>query len=96
MGGVALHGLNQIGNQVQAALELHVDLRPRVVNAIAQLNEVVVHENERDGHDNDQSDDHDKGDFHESLLKQSPLSFSVSLPCAHFGSRTAAINRPTP
>ena len=37
VGGVALHRLDQVRDEVVAALELHVDLRPRVVDPVAPL-----------------------------------------------------------
>ena len=39
---VALYGLHQIGNQIVAACELHVDLRERVLYAVAQGDQPVV------------------------------------------------------
>ncbi len=62
--GVALDRLDQVGDEVVAPLELHADLRPRGVDAVAQLDEPVVardepdHEHQDDG-DDDDPDDHD-------------------------------------
>jgi hypothetical protein len=39
---VALGRLDQVGDQVVAALELHVDLRERVLEAVAQRYQPVV------------------------------------------------------
>ena len=35
MRSVSLHGLDKIGDQVQTALQLHIDLRPSIVNTVA-------------------------------------------------------------
>ena len=64
MGGVALDGLDQVGDQVEAALELHVDLGPGGVDAVAQRHQAVVgdHEEADEQHqDHDQHDDEDHG-----------------------------------
>ena len=51
---VALGRLDQVGDQVVAALELHVDLGERVLEAVARTDQAVVHRNhEPDGEDND-------------------------------------------
>ena len=42
VGGVALDGLDEVGDEVDAPLELHVDLRPRVLDLVAQPDETVV------------------------------------------------------
>ena len=43
---VALHGLDEVGDQVPAPLELDLDLRPRVVDSVPLLDEAVVEQNE--------------------------------------------------
>ena len=57
--GVALDRLDQICDQVAAALELRVDVLPSVIDAIAQRNEVIVDANYRanDSDDNDDAND---------------------------------------
>ena len=57
--GVALDRLDQICNQIAAALELRVDVLPSVIDAIAQRNEVIVDANYRA---NDSDDDDDAND----------------------------------
>jgi len=55
---VALDRLDEVRDQIVPAFELHLDLRPRGVDAIAQANEAVVHHDEHDGdQDNDRDDD---------------------------------------
>src|SRR5712692_561950 len=46
--GVAFHGLDEIGDQVVAALELHVDISPGVVALNFQAHQAVVHADEED------------------------------------------------
>src|SRR5207245_8975536 len=46
--GVAFHGLDEIGNQVVATLELHVDVRPGVVALNFNAHQGVVHADEED------------------------------------------------
>ena len=43
MFGVAFDGLDEVGDEVAAAFELHVDLRPGVFELVAQPDEAVVH-----------------------------------------------------
>ena len=52
VGGVALDGLDEVRDQVVAAPELHVDLRPRVLGPVAQPHELVV---ERDADHDEQT-----------------------------------------
>ena len=42
VGGVALHGLDQVGDEVEPALQLHVDLRPGVLDLVAPADQAVV------------------------------------------------------
>ena len=50
---VALGGLHQVGDEVVAARELHVDLRERVLVAVARADQAVVQrDDEPDGDDN--------------------------------------------
>ena len=46
--GVAFDGLDQVGNQVVAAFELHVNIGPGGVGANAQLHQAVVHRDEEE------------------------------------------------
>ena len=58
--GVALHGLDEVRDQVVAAAELHVDLRPRVLGAVAQPDEPVVEDDEREP-EQDEDGDREQG-----------------------------------
>ena len=49
VGGVALHRLDEVRDEVVPALELHVDLRPRVVDPVPQPDEAVVLRRRRTG-----------------------------------------------
>src|SRR5690606_4852205 len=57
---VALHGLDQVGHEVVAALELNVDVRPGCVRLYVQLDERVV--------------DHEKDEYHRNQDQQRPHS----------------------
>ena len=62
---VALGGLDKVGDQVVAALELDVDLREGVHEAVAQLHETVVgtddveHDEGRNGEEDEGRKNHD-------------------------------------
>src|SRR5713101_3223311 len=57
--GVALDGLDQVGNQVRPALELDVDVRPRLLGPLAQADELVVRD---DNGDDETDEDEEKND----------------------------------
>ena len=61
VGRVALDRLDEVRDQVVAPLELHLDLRPRVVDPVALLDEAVV---QRDHVDHEQHDDDENADQH--------------------------------
>ncbi len=63
--GVALDGLDQVGNEVVAAAELDVDLGPGVVAAVPQGDQTVVHADghEGDGHDDDEQENESTHSF---------------------------------
>ena len=44
MRGVTLNRLHDVGNQVVALLELHIDAAPRLSDLVAELNESIVRE----------------------------------------------------
>jgi len=77
--GVSLDRLHQVGDEVEAAAELDVDLGPGVVAAVPQGNETVVHadgDDERQGDENQQKN----GESHRDLLssiggKRTPPGF---------------------
>jgi hypothetical protein len=52
VGRIALHGLDQIGDQVVALLELHVDVGEGLAATLPQRHQAVV------GHDQPQADQH--------------------------------------
>src|SRR5664279_1678670 len=54
MGGIALHRLHQIGDQVVALLELHVDVGEGLVGPLPHSDEAVV---DTDGPDHDYDND---------------------------------------
>ncbi len=67
MGGVALHRLHQIGDQVVALLQLHVDVGEGLVGPLPEAHQAVVDA----GHDqpgDDDDDDQDEGDAHGGFL----------------------------
>ena len=59
--GVALHGLDQIGNEVVALLQLHVDIGEGLVGVLPQRDEAVVDAD----HQHRQNDDDDEDDGEE-------------------------------
>ena len=67
VGGVALHGLDQVRDQVDAPLQLHVDLGPRVVDAVARPDEAVVGDDEVDAQDHEDREHDDEDDHRASL-----------------------------
>jgi hypothetical protein len=62
VGGVALHGLDQVRDEVVAPLQLHVDLRPRALDLVPQLDQAVVHD-DTDDPDQDHQDNQDDEDY---------------------------------
>jgi hypothetical protein len=64
MAGMALDRLDQIGNQVIAPLELHVDLALGVVDLIPPSREPVVDEHRDDQHHDDHDRENDEGGGH--------------------------------
>ena len=75
---VALRGLDEVGNEVVAAAELHVDLRERVLEPVLENDKSVVEPDDpRDKHDGQHDDDKqcDKNSVH--LV--SPCSFGLLL-----------------
>jgi len=57
-GEVALGGLDEVRDQVMAALELDVDLGEGVAEGVPQRHEAVVHADDDDGQD-EQADEQD-------------------------------------
>src|SRR5665811_2149288 len=56
---IRLGGLHQVGDQVVAALQLHVDLRKCVLEAVSERNQAVV---DRDRPEEGRSEYHQKND----------------------------------
>src|SRR4030095_3325077 len=56
--GVALHGLDQIGNQVVALLELHVDIGKGLADALTERNQSIIRA-EREENENTEDADND-------------------------------------
>ena len=67
---------HQIGHQVVAAFELHINLRKSVVHPVAQLAQAVMHGRSPKNHDNRNADRHPHGGAHGAffLVKLKPLS----------------------
>jgi len=65
MGRVPLHGLDQVGDEVVAPLELGVDVGPRLIRADAQADQGVV---ETDGDQDDQDDETENDPEHGASL----------------------------
>ena len=61
VGHVALDGFDEVGNQVVAALELHVDLRPGVVDEVAQVDETVVDGDEPEDEGDENTKENENG-----------------------------------
>src|ERR1700716_3541883 len=69
--GVALHGLDQVRNQVVALLELHVDVGKGLADALAERDQTVIRA-EREQHENNDNADNDPAGRHgkELLMRQ--------------------------
>src|SRR5262245_45953685 len=68
---VALDGLDQVGHQVGAALELHVDVRPRLLGPLAQPDEFVVRDDDRDDQPDEDEEKNDAAETHDCLPRRS-------------------------
>jgi len=53
----SVHRLDEVRNQVVAALQLHVDVRPPGVDLVAQPDDAVVEHPEKDEQENDDRDE---------------------------------------
>src|SRR6266542_529284 len=63
---VALHGLDEVGDQVVPSLQLDVDVGPGFAHALAQRDEPVVRRDEDEREHDEDDEDHDP-DFHVDL-----------------------------
>src|SRR5262249_37727749 len=77
---VSFYGFDEVGNQVVPALELHLDIAPGTVSAGAQLHQAVVHsdQHERDDNQNSEKDQKSHGC---SPRAESGLQGDGSTPC---------------
>ena len=60
---IAFNRLDKIRNEIGATLDLHIDLRPAVIDLVSHSNDAVVGANKKqykkyDDHDNDDDCDH--------------------------------------
>src|SRR5688572_3374329 len=62
MGGCTLHRRDKIGNQVEAALQLGVDVRPRLLHPVPKGHHPVVLEQDPEPKDHKDRADHDEND----------------------------------
>jgi len=56
MGGISLHGLNQVGDEVISLFALDIDIRPGRLYRIPESNEFVIdgdHGDDKDGNDDE-------------------------------------------
>src|SRR5437660_319298 len=65
VGRVAPNGLDQVGHQIGAALELDVDVRPRFLGPLAQPDELVVGQDDRDDQAAEDEKKNDAAERHE-------------------------------
>src|ERR1700730_17951075 len=69
--GIALHGGDQVREQVVAALHLAVDLGPCFLGAIARRDQAVVREDEPQ--DDDEDDDPEDDPTHQESILRVPM-----------------------
>jgi hypothetical protein len=62
--GIPLDGLDEVADEVMATGELDVDLTPRLLHQVAQLDEAVVDPDGPQDEQQDDDDDDDQGDDH--------------------------------
>ena len=75
MRGVALDRLDEVRDQVPAPLQLHLDLRPRVVDAVPQPDEAVVEHCQPEGQQGQHDQRHDRPG-HAATLLRSPAAYT--------------------
>ena len=81
MAHVAFDGFDEVGDEIVAALELHVDLRPGVVDDVAQAHEAVVDRDEPE-HQRGQNGEEDEQGHHDFIL-----CWRGRNACAHVGEK---------
>ena len=94
MSRIALHSLDQIGDQIVALLELDIDVTKGLLAPLAQPNKAVVAADEQQGDDdeNGQKDPETHGDplqVSKSKTSRRAASLHLSLCCGIAGSRRA-------
>jgi hypothetical protein len=62
---IALHGLHQVGHEIRAPPQLHVDAAPALAHDIAHAHQVVE---DQDGSKDNRGDDADDDPFHSRHL----------------------------
>jgi hypothetical protein len=67
--GVTFDRRNQVGNEIRAALQLNVDVRPRVLGADSERYQSII---ERDEEQYENGDDDEEADQHKFLGSDSP------------------------
>src|SRR6266850_1284583 len=65
---IALHGLDDVGDQIRPPLELDVDVRPRFLRPLAQPDELVVAGDDRHDETGEDEKENDATEPHECLL----------------------------
>src|SRR5262249_27528856 len=78
--GVPLDRLHEIGNQVMAPLELHLDLRPGVVDTVTRPDEPVVDPDHPEDEQEDDSHQHEDDPEHCSSLRGREGGPQLGLP----------------
>src|SRR6202022_4829309 len=61
-------GLDQIGNQIMALLELHVDVGKGLADALAERDQTVIRSEREENENNDDADNDPAGRHDEQLL----------------------------
>ena len=53
MRGIALHGIHEVWDKVVAALQLHINIAPRLLGAIDERDKAIVGEDDPQREEND-------------------------------------------
>ena len=77
MGGIALHGLDNVGDQIGPPLELDVDVRPRLLRPLAQPHELVVPGDDHHDETGEDEEENDATEPHE-LPPETTLAFGLA------------------
>ncbi len=92
VGGVALDGVDEVRDEVRAALELDGDVAPRLVDSNIQRHQAVVGHPQVDSNNDGKPDDDGKNDsnFHASSIGAQPWRSKKTF-CAPAGTRTPTV-----